>query len=95
MCGFNQARKSGNVHYEEEIVDVSSLTTRQEWVTNYKLKQIAEEFTGEISGRQSDYDGGIRVIEHNGNMIVIDGNHRTNIAILRKQKRILVRVIHV
>jgi hypothetical protein len=89
---LNDARKNGTLSYEEREVNIKDLTTRQEWVTQNKLKSMNEEFVGKISGRVTDTSGGIRAIPHNNQFIIIDGNHRVNLAVLRGQKRILIRV---
>lgn len=92
---FNRARKEGNVKYVDMEVNVKDLKTRQDWVDGEKLKSIAESTPGRVSGLATDYDGGIRALKYKGNLIVVDGNHRANLAILKRQKRIKIRVLEV
>lgn len=92
---FNKARREGNVKYTEVEVDTKDLKTRQDWVDGDKLKSIAESTPGKVSGLATDYDGGIRALKYKGNLIVVDGNHRANLALLKGQKRIKIRVLEV
>ena len=92
---FNKARRERNVKYVNTEVNVKDLKTRQDWVDGDKLKSIAESTPGRVSGLATDYDGGIRALKYKGNLIVVDGNHRANLALIKGQKRIKIRVLEV
>ena len=92
---YNIIRSKGDLNYDEKEVSISSLTTRQEWVTQSKLSSMNEDFTGRISGLRTSTDSGVRAIDYNGKLILVDGNHRVNLAILRGQKRMKIRILKV
>ena len=89
---FQAARRDKTLTYTDTEVPISKLKTRQEWVDTEKLRDIYNANRGTISGLKTDYDGGVRALSYKGDLIVVDGNHRTNAAILRNQKKIKIRV---
>lgn len=82
-------------YYKNKNVNIKDLRTRQVWVDSDKLQDMNKDLHGKISGLASKYDGGVRALEYNGNLIVIDGNHRINLAILKGQKQMKIRVCKV
>lgn len=94
---LKEARANGTESYVEKEVAVNDLITRQEWVDKSGLIDMVNsgEFDGIISGEKSEYDNGIRVIEINGKYLIVDGNHRANLALLKDQDTIMVRVLEV
>ena len=79
----------------EKTVKVSDLYTEQKEVFVSNLEYLAESFDGmRISGIPTeDYSVGITVAKYDGKLVVVDGNNRVNLAILKGQDEIDVMFV--
>lgn len=79
----------------ETTVQISDLKTEQAEVFTDRLEDLAESFDGHrISGLPTeDHPTGITVGKYDGQLIVLDGNNRTNLAILKGQEEIDVMLV--
>ena len=100
-AAYQKAKEEGTLNYENREVDVDKLESIQATVFKDTFKQIVPNVHGEISGwsavenHYSKTDTGIRAFEYDGHIIIVDGNHRANVAILNGQKRLKLRVANV
>ena len=79
---------------ELATIDISKLKTEQADVFTDRLEELAEDFNGrKVSGARTDDFLGITVAKWQGEYIVLDGNNRTNLAILKGQKELDVMLI--
>ena len=98
---YRAKKQNNSLEYKNETMNIKDLETEQIDLYKENLRAIAKTTSGEIAGWSSvknptsKTDTGIRAIRHNGHTIIYDGNHRVNIAILRGQKRIKLRVAEV
>lgn len=73
---------------------ISDLKTEQEEVFIERIEELAEAFNGRpVTGLQTDEHDGITVAKWRGEYIVLDGNNRTNLAILKGQTELDVMLI--
>lgn len=80
---------------EKTTVKIADLYTEQAEVFTPRLEDLAESFDGEkISGAATeDHPTGITVAKYNDQLIVLDGNNRTNLAIMKGQDEIDVMLV--
>ena len=79
---------------ELATIDISKLKTEQAEVFTDRLEELAEAFDGrKVSGARTEDFEGITVAKWQGEYIVLDGNNRTNLAILKGQKELEVMLI--
>lgn len=79
----------------ETRVKIEDLYTEQKEIFTDRIEDLAESFEGmKVNGLPTeDYDTGITVAKYQGKLIVVDGNNRTNLAILKGQDEIDVMLI--
>lgn len=79
----------------ETRVKIDDLYTEQAEIFTSRLEDLAESFDGQIiSGvATEDEPVGITVAKYNGELVVVDGNNRTNLAILKGQDKLDVMLI--
>ena len=82
-------------HATETTVEISDLKTEQDVIFPDRLEDLAESFDGKaVSGIPTeDHDTGIAVAKYHGQLIVMDGNNRTNLAIMKGQEKIDVMLV--
>lgn len=80
---------------EKTTVKIADLYTEQAEVFTPRLEDLAESFDGKkISGAATeDHPTGITVAKYDGKLIVLDGNNRTNLAMLKGQDEIDVMLV--
>lgn len=80
---------------EKTTVKIADLYTEQAEVFTPRLEDLAESFDGEkISGAATeDHPTGITVAKYDDQLIVLDGNNRTNLAILKGQEELDVMLV--
>lgn len=85
---YNKQRATGQEIYVEKMVDLNDIVTRQAWLDKDKLlgflKYDKLKEKGDI----------IRAVEYKGKYMLIDGNHRVSMAILKDGKRIKIAVLN-
>lgn len=75
-------------------IDISKLRTEQAEVFTDRLEDLAEAFNGrKVSGARTDDFEGITVAKWRDEYIILDGNNRTNLAILKGQKQLDVMLV--
>ena len=78
----------------EITMKISDLKTEQSEVFVDRIEELAEAFNGRnVTGARTDEYDGITVAKWQGEYIVLDGNNRTNLAILKGQKDLDVMLI--
>lgn len=86
---YNRQRKSGTEIYLEKMVNLNDVVTRQEWLDKDTLKGFM------TYDKAKDYKGDIiRAVELNGKFMLIDGNHRVAMAMLKNGKRLKIAVLN-
>lgn len=90
---YNNMTDADDAKFQETTLDIDSLKSEQGFINAETLKSLVDSYgTDEVSGIATDDNTGIRVIKYNGEYIVIDGNHRANLALLKGQTQIDVMV---
>jgi SPP1 gp7 family putative phage head morphogenesis protein len=85
---YNEQRKMGEQIYIEKMVDLSDIVTRQEWLDKDTLIDFIKY---DKSKEKGDL---IRAVYYKNKYMLIDGNHRVAMAILKGGKRIKIAVLN-
>jgi hypothetical protein len=85
---YNRQRATGQEIYVEKMVDLNDIVTRQEWLDKDTL-------LGFMKYDKSKEKGDIiRAVEYKGKYMLIDGNHRVAMALLKDGKRLKIAVLN-
>lgn len=84
---YNEQRKTGEQIYIEKMVDLNDIVTRQEWLDKDTLIDFIKY---DKSKEKGDL---IRAVFYKNKYMLIDGNHRVAMAILKGGKRIKIAVL--
>lgn len=82
---YRSKKADGSLAYHQETIDIAKLETEQLDLYKDNLKYVAQ---NELQANSKP----IRAVRYQGHIIIYDGNHRTNIEILKKKKRIKLMV---
>ena len=85
---YNEQRKTGEQIYIEKMVDLNDIVTRQEWLDKDTLIDFIKY---DKSKEKGDL---IRAVFYKNKYMLIDGNHRVAMAILKGGKRIKIAVLN-
>lgn len=85
---YNKQRATGQEIYVEKMVDLDNIVTRQEYLDKEKLLEFLKY---DKSKEKGDI---IRAVEYKGKYMLIDGNHRVSMAILKDGKRLKIAVLN-
>ena len=85
---YNKQRKTGEQIYIEKMVDLNDIVTRQEWLDKDTLIDFIKY---DKSKEKGDL---IRAVFYKNKYMLIDGNHRVAMAILKGGKRIKLAVLN-
>lgn len=85
---YNKQRKTGEQIYVEKMVDLNDIVTRQEWLDKDTLIDFIKY---DKSKEKGDL---IRAVFYKNKYMLIDGNHRVAMAILKGGKRIKIAVLN-
>lgn len=85
---YNKQRKTGEQIYIEKMVDLNDIVTRQEWLDKDTLIDFIKY---DKSKEKGDL---IRAVFYKNKYMLIDGNHRVAMAILKGGKRIKIAVLN-
>lgn len=85
---YNEQRKTGEQIYVEKMVDLNDIVTRQEWLDKDTLIDFIKY---DKSKEKGDL---IRAVFYKNKYMLIDGNHRVAMAILKGGKRIKIAVLN-
>lgn len=86
---YNQQRKTGTEIYIEKMIDLDNVVTRQEWLDKDTLLGFM------TYDKSKDYKGDIiRAVEYKDKYMLIDGNHRVAMAILKDRKRMKIAILN-
>lgn len=85
---YNKQRKTGEQIYVEKMVDLNDIVTRQEWLDKDTLIDFIKY---DKSKEKGDL---IRAVFYKNKYMLIDGNHRVAMAILKGGKRIEIAVLN-
>ena len=85
---YNKQRKTGTEIYVEKMIDLDKIVTRQDWLDK-------ETLLGFMKYDKSKEKGDIiRAVEYKGKFMLLDGNHRVAMAILKDGKRLKIAVLN-
>lgn len=85
---YNKQRATGQEIYVERMIDLDNIVTRQEWLDKDTL-------LGFLKYDKSKEKGDIiRAVEYKGKYMLIDGNHRVAMALLKDGKRLKIAVLN-
>lgn len=85
---YNKQRKTGEQIYVEKMVNLNDIVTRQEWLDKDTLIDFIKY---DKSKEKGDL---IRAVFYKNKYMLIDGNHRVAMAILKGGKRIKIAVLN-
>lgn len=85
---YNEQRKTGEQIYVEKMVDLNDIVTRQEWLDKATLIDFIKY---DKSKEKGDL---IRAVFYKNKYMLIDGNHRVAMAILKGGKKIKIAVLN-
>ena len=85
---YNEQRKTGEQIYIEKMVDLNDIVTRQEWLDKDTLIDFIKY---DKSKEKGDL---IRAVFYKNKYMLIDGNHRVAMAILKGGKKIKIAVLN-
>lgn len=85
---YNKQKATGTEIYVEKMVNLDNIVTKQEWLDKDKLLDFLKY---DKSKEKGDI---IRAVEYKGKYMLIDGNHRVAMAILKDGKRLKIAVLN-
>lgn len=85
---YNKQKATGQEIYVEKMIDLDNIVTRQKWLDKDTL-------LGFLKYDKSKEKGDIiRAVEYKGKYMLIDGNHRVAMALLKDGKRLKIAVLN-